>query len=608
MNLPLSAIERAKLRLAERAAEIAAKQQAKAEAATSVMAKSFSVPTLDSMGYLYDNSLQWNAKQQEAISATISGKSFCLIGAAGTGKTSVTRGMVKTLLMNNMIPPIPVGNATKYLRSGTPGIAIVSFTNMAVRQVAKNFTNDITCVTIHKLLEFGPVYYEVENGDGTVVTKMRFEPARNRTNPLPRELRLIMVDESSMVDSDLFQLLMDALPNPAAVQFVFLGDLNQLPPVYGQPILGRKLLELPTIELVEVYRQALQSPIISLAHDMKNGKAIPVSDKVDRNAGPHGRVVIHPWAKRLTWEDALNKASNFCKGAIQAGELDVYRDMILCPYNKVFGVIELNLAIADWLGRKRNAVVHEVICGMEKKYLAVGDKVLVDKQEAIIVKIARNGNYSGKHPVDPNKYDLDRYGAAKKKQDSDVIDADTGKFLADDFDVDDFLNNMQTDDNTERKRQASHRITVRFILDHDKKNGGIEDWAAPETNSLEDEDVYSVHRELTTAAELNEMLFGYAITVHKSQGSEWRRVFFLTHHSHSKMCSRELMYTGMTRAREYLYIICEPDRLSVQGTLSKAANNPRLKGNTLAEKLVSLKELFEREAREALSKAKQEDE
>lgn len=591
----MSAIEKAKARLAaikQIETASAAKAQESLEAS-----RVLAVPDLAAKGWRIDDSVQWNVEQNQAISAALAGKSFCLIGAAGTGKTTTVKGMYQSLMMNDMIPPIATGHGTKYLHAGAPGIAIVSFTNMAVRQVAKNFSADVTCVTIHKLLEFAPVYYEVDDGHGAIVKKMKFEPTRNKTNPLPKELNRIWVDESSMVDTELFQLLIDALPDPSSVQFVFLGDLNQLPPVYGGPILGRKLLDLPIVELTTVYRQALLSPIIRYAHDMKNGKGIVVTKKIDEDNGEHGRVIIHPWAKALGAEDALNKAQNFCKAAIKEQQLDIYRDIILCPYNVSFGVLELNSAIADWLGRERGAKVHEVVAGFEQKYLAVGDKVLVQKQEAIIMEITRNGNYSGKRPIDAERFDIDRWGGARLRKDSVSVDTPTPADFDDAaFDVDAFLDSMQTTDITERKHQASHRVKVRFIKDHDKKKGNIGNWAAGDEFSDPDDEFSETV--LSSAAELNEMLFGYAITVHKSQGSEWRRVFFLLHRSHAKMCSRELMYTGMTRAREYLYIICEPDSATTQGTLNRAARNPRLKGNTLAEKLVSLKEQFDRDARE----------
>jgi ATP-dependent exoDNAse (exonuclease V) alpha subunit len=546
------------------------------------------VPALS--GWAIDQSKPWNQQQQAAIHSFLAGKDFCLIGAAGTGKTSTLKGAVNSAIANNTIPILQAGDSTKVLRMGKPGIVLTSFTNMAVRQIAKHFSRDITTCTIHKLLEFAPVYYEITKEDGTIGKTMRFEPSRNRTNQLPRNLKTIVIDESSMVDTALVGLLIAALPDPAAVQWIFLGDLNQLPPVYGHAILGRKLLDLPVIELTEVYRQALLSPIISLAINIKDGKTIPVSEKIVEDKGEHGKLTIHPWAKAIHWEDALQKAADFSKAAIRDGVLDTNRDIILCPYNVNFGVQELNRGIADWMGRQRSAVVFEVIAGFNTHYYAVGDKVLVSKREAIIVNISRNREYYGKRPVDPEKVMLDRWGGGSKRTVTTGIQGLPEPESNDDVDA--LLASMSANHTVveDRKTASSHTIRVRFI------NGTDPTLWSDEDDPLDDELVEFAT--LESASELNEMLFAYAITVHKSQGSEWRKVFLILHQSHAAMCSRELIYTAVTRAAHELYIICEPDRGMKAGTLTKAAKNPRLKGNTLAEKLASLKEKFDKEASE----------
>lgn len=589
-----AALDRAKSRLAEINAAKAATIQNQQEAILSNKLTPTASATITLTNgvanglWRIDTSRDWNAEQLLAITTGLERKSFCLIGAAGTGKTSTLKGLVNSLILNNLLPMIPAHKSTKQLAPGKPGIVLVSYTNMAVRQIAKHFSKDITTCTIHKLLEYGPVFYEVENSDGTITKTMRFEPGRNRTNPLPRELQTIVVDESSMVDITLIDQIIDALPDPDAVQWIFLGDLNQLPPVYGGPILGKKLLELPIVELVRVYRQALESPIISLALDIKDGKSYPLSGNIEIDKGEHGKLIIRPWSKAISADDALDKASNFCKAAIDQGVLDPYKDMILCPHNVGFGTIELNLRIADFLGRKRNATVWEVICGFETKYLAVGDKVLVRKREAIITNIVMNGSYSGKRAVNPKQYKLDRWGGATKISGADnsweAQNADT--------DVDAILASMAATHTEveDRKHSASHRITVRFI-------NGTDPTQWTEQDSAETDPEYET-AELDSAADLNEMLFGYVCTVHKSQGSEWRKVLLILHSKHSAMCSRELVYTAITRAAKELIIICEPDRAAKAGTLTKAAKSPRLKGNTLAEKLVSLKEKFELEAKE----------
>ena len=83
---------------------------------------------------------------------------------------------------------------------------------------------------------------------------------------------------------------------------------------------------------------------------------------------------------------------------------------------------------------------------------------------------------------------------------------------------------------------------------------------------------------ITKASDVNAMLHAYALTVHKSQGSEWRNVFLCLHQSHATMLQRELLYTAVTRAREELYVICEPE------SFTKGIKSQKIKGNTLEEK------------------------
>jgi ATP-dependent exoDNAse (exonuclease V) alpha subunit len=600
MNQPtatLSAIEKARIRLQEIKAAKAAKLASQQQDILSHKLLPSLAPEKHGPNSLWqiDSSRDWNAEQLLAITTGLEGKSFCLIGAAGTGKTSTLKGLVLSLLQNSLLPIISADQSTKYLHSGKPGIALVSFTNMAVRQIAKHFSQDITCCTIHKLLEYAPVTYEVEDPEtGLTKKQMRFEPSRNAMNKLPRSLRTIVVDESSMVDIALIEQIKDALPNPDAVQWIFLGDLNQLPPVYGGPILGRALLTLPIVELTRVYRQALESPIISTALAIKdgNGTLLAADQAIEIDKGEHGKLTIKPWSKPISDEDALNKAANFCKGAIKAGIFDPYKDMILIPFNKSFGTIELNKSISDWLGRERNATVVEVIAGFNTHYLAVGDKVLVNKREAIITSIAINRSYSGKRPVDPRVFKLDRWGGATKIKGAEI----SWEQQNDSLDVDAILQSMSAahTEIEDRKHQASHIVTVRFI-------NGTDPSAWTDKDDEESDELYETAL-LETAAQINDMLGGYAVTVHKSQGSEWRKVIFFMHQKHSAMCSRELVYTAITRAAQELIIICEPDRGIKSGSLMKAAKTPRLKGNTLAEKLVSLKEKFDQEEREALAK------
>lgn len=522
-----------------------------------------------------------NPAQLEAVETAMRGKSFNLCGAAGTGKTTTTREVIGQLVK---MPHVHVlDRSTKYLQSGTPSIAVISFTNKAVNNLKKFLDPGLRkhCLTYHKLLEFKPAraFDPLELQELGVLdagldsegkkTSM-FLPSYHRLNKLPH-LAVVIMEESSMVDTVLHQKLLDALPHPEQTQFIALGDLNQLPPIFGPSILGYRLTEQPTIELTHVYRQALESPIITLAHQIREGRGFTkgrlTEDGMVDDRGEHGIVTIRPWKKKL---DPLMATKvllqKFLIPLVTSPDYDMDNSVVLCPFNKSFGTIELNKGVADALAKKRGAIVHEVIARYQKSYWAEGDRVLVDRREAVILDIKPNTGYDGQLPEPPSAT-MDRWGRDPNSvtaayHEADLTLATVGKSKEDL--ADELLSQLVVGNGEEgAKNQASHQITVQFC----------------------DDGAESV---LRTAGEINSMLFSYVLTVHKSQGSEWRNVYLLLHYSHNTMLSRELLYTAVTRARHQLYIICEPDRGTgsnhVQNSINRAATNPEIKGVTLAEK------------------------
>lgn len=494
--------------------------------------------------------IHYNQLQQSAVSHISSGESCIVIGAAGTGKTTCMRGGMEALILSGKAGILHPEGHKHLTKDGSPGIVIVSFTRRAVANIRKVMPDDLkdNCLTIHALLEYEPVFYTIlDEITGEERNTMKFEPTRNSYNPLPTSIRTCVIEESSMVSVELFNLLVTALPDHT--QFVFLGDIQQLPPVFGSAILGFKMLELPCIELKEVYRQALESPIIRLAHRVLSGNIIPHSEYSEWKSL---NLTIHPWKKKLSSELALLTAAKFFTTAIDSGAYNPYEDMILLPFNKAFGTIELNKHIANYLAKREKKVVHEIISGFNKNYLSIGDKVLYDKEDAIVVSISRNLSYSGKEPQ-PAADTLDYWGYNSSYSESKIAHSSSSE--EDDADLDFMLSQSVRlgTETEERVRQASHIVTVR-MCDTEKE--------IP----------------IDSAADINSLLLSYALTVHKSQGSEFRKVFLTLHQSHATMVQRELLYTAITRAKEELYIICEPE------TFTNGIRSQRIKGNTLEEK------------------------
>lgn len=526
----------------------------------------------------------WNTEQTQAIELGANLRPFVLIGAAGTGKTTTIKEVIRRIIANM---PHKIKKRTKYLNVDTPAVALVSFTNRAVRNI-KRAVRDIpeiehNVLTIHKLLQFRPEQVSVIGDDGEAITSRRFVPTFDSFNPI-EDLRLVIIDEASMVDTRLFKQLYDACPN---AQFVFIGDLNQLPPVFGDAILGFKLAELPVVELTRVYRQALESPIISFQHSFTlQGRTFGDSVMQKFNDGEFGKgLTFKPFKLKLEAENMCAAFADFIRREHLAGNWDWREDAILIPYNKAFGTIGINREIAQWMGDARDADVHEILAGRNTKYLARGDFVIHQKTEYIVWDITPNSAYIGRPPKMHSPH-LKRDGTYKLgKKPKDLFDAAFAATSDEQFDK--LLNQTEAeinsafgdgdDDEEGKKVQASHHVKL-IPLDAwellDKSEQELQ---------LDNIGLITVK----TMGDVGSLDFGYAITVHKSQGSEWRKVYFVISNHHSPMLSRELLYTGMTRAREELMVIYSPESKpsAKDSSVAKAIKAQKVYGRTWQDKV-----------------------
>jgi exodeoxyribonuclease V alpha subunit len=83
--------------------------------------------------------------------------------------------------------------------------------------------------------------------------------------------------------------------------------------------------------------------------------------------------------------------------------------------------------------------------------------------------------------------------------------------------------------------------------------------------------------------DLNEVGLAYAVTIHKSQGSEYPVVILPLYMQHYLMLSRNLFYTGLTRAKQLAIIIGQEKPISIAVKQVK----DRLRYTKLKERLVS---------------------
>lgn len=505
-------------------------------------------------------SVTLNEKQLAAKEMAFQGKSFCLIGAAGTGKTTTQRAVAESLLLDDRLSvsrfkSYTVEGARQYLAA--PSIAFVAYTRRAASNLAKailkspvlaeKLKNNI--MTIHGLLEYEPeTYFDADEQK----EKFRFAPTRTAANPL--DITHLVIEEASMLGvSDLWPKLYDALPS--GVQIIFIGDINQLPPVFGPSILNYALVQLPIIELTEVYRN--QGVVLENAHNILAGndlveseqyKIIRGSSKVQEGQAKTADKLAHLF--KIMY-DSYDEEGNRL--------YDPEDCVVLSPFNKMgngnsdqsgfhLGSNSVNKWIAQFLGADRKAIVHEVIAGFSKQYLAEGDKVMFNKVDGVITKIERNRLYFGKEPQTAGE-DLSRFGHR-------ILNASsTHDPFEDGIDYANFSLDVLEEEKLERKQQASHVVTITYADGRYDNIGSAGDLA---------ETVFSL---------------GYCLSVHKAQGSEWRKVFIIFHKDHATMLYRELFYTAATRARTDVCIIAKDP------VIARAIKNQRIKGKTLKDKL-----------------------
>ncbi|MDR0691034.1 MAG: AAA family ATPase, partial [Streptococcaceae bacterium] len=148
--------------------------------------------------------ISYGDSQQKAIKEAITSSFFILTGGPGTGKTTVINGIVHLFAELNDLSL----NIHDYRKEPFP-ILLAAPTGRAAKRM--NETTNLPAVTIHRLLGL--------SGQEKV-------PLEETT-----ELKggLLIVDEFSMVDTWLANLLLKAVPS--GMQVIFIGDKDQLPSV-----------------------------------------------------------------------------------------------------------------------------------------------------------------------------------------------------------------------------------------------------------------------------------------------------------------------------------------------------------------------------------------
>lgn len=282
-----------------------------------------------------ENGIEYADKQREAINTALSKGFMVLTGGPGTGKTTTLNAIISLFEQQGMKPLIcaPTGRAAKRV-------------------------SDLTgyeAKTIHRLLGV--------RAGGEIAG---FE--HNEENLL--DCDVVIIDEMSMVDTLLFEALLRALPIDC--KLIMVGDSDQLPSVGAGNVL-HDIIEsqtVPVISLTEIFRQALESAIVTNAHKIVGGE-MPVLD--------NSKDFF--FLQRLDFDEAAKLTVDLCENRLpKAYGFDSITDIqVLSPTRKgPLGTVELNKMLQAALNppsRQKTEI---------KTFLytfRVGDKVMQTKND-----------------------------------------------------------------------------------------------------------------------------------------------------------------------------------------------------------------------------------
>lgn len=276
----------------------------------------------------------YDEQQIKAICSAVEHKFLIITGGPGTGKSTITKSIIQLFRYQNkkVLLAAPTGRAAKRMNE------ICGFTDDALMSK-----------TIHRLLE-----YKVDSGF-----------TRNSDRPLEGDV--LIVDECSMIDIQLMECLLAAIPS--GMRIIMIGDVDQLPSVGPGNVLNDIIQSniVPTIRLNKVFRQASDSKIIRTAHRINHGQ-MP-----DSTCNPDDDCYILSVKDE---QDCMTQLMDLYFHRLpDRYNIDPVRDIqILTPMRKRgCGVNEINKQIQTTLATKDDMWLHNAENNIA---LRIGDKVM----------------------------------------------------------------------------------------------------------------------------------------------------------------------------------------------------------------------------------------
>jgi exodeoxyribonuclease V alpha subunit len=469
--------------------------------------------------------------QRAAVRAAIVHPISVISGGPGTGKTAITVAIVRALA-----------------RAGCKAIALAAPTGKAAANLEQIVGAQLaTAGADHHAPPAEPAgspppLASLDPVDAALAESLRDSQTLHRLlgwHPdgfrhhagAPLAVDAVIVDEASMVDLALFDALLDALP--ASARLVLIGDARQLPSVEAGQVLA---------ELIDMARDA---PWATTLHD---------SFRMDPS-DPAGRAILEA-ARAIDAgeiERVAGKSPGLAVALTRADRLSFHGVEVLDTGGQLAPA--LDAATRLWL-RTVDDPDYLARCDHEYAYdgghFAPDDAeeldALLDHLERRRVLTATRGQDTGAVAISRHLHDR-MLSRGRTTLRPDFVPGEPILMTANDPDRGLFNGDHGVIARVRDRRGAQHYRAV-FRRGFDLIPFPLE-------------------------AVRSQIELAWAITVHKSQGSELDEVVLLAPREDVPLVTRELLYTGMTRARRAVALV-GPSRVLIQGGRRSAARHSGL--------------------------------
>lgn len=487
-----------------------------------------------SSGYQYQDYLSTEGKltagQKDIVSKGLN-SNLIVTGGPGTGKTTSILFLLLNLLSNDIDRFVyllaPSGKASSRMKESiTKSLAFVD--EKKVDQLVLEKVKNLQESTIHRLLHIDP-------------STNKFTRNKNRKFS---DNSIFVIDEASMIDICLFSSLLEAIPDKAKV--FILGDYNQLPSVENGAVFA-DLVDMPYLKengfvstLTEFVRFDKDSEVFKLASEI-NGD-VPISEKEWKDPETFELLELD------TNNDKLKPVLFYENGLDPKKEKGIISSMLLKWGDKFYKDLQTKATSIEETNEELLQNIYSYVD--EAKILcAVNEGVRGTKT---INSFIRKKFIDAKKPTSMfGCYPGELIMINKNNPALDLYNGDSGVLMT-----------FKDED------------TLYFMIE--KKS------AITDVGNKKKDEVFalSINNRVFTFYPLRmiteaDFELAYAITIHKSQGSDFKNIFVIlpTLEGHP-LLTKQIVYTAITRSKGITYVLSNQDRLlEAQSNFDKRDTN-----------------------------------